>query len=124
MVCVSNSLFIVFKRTGGRAWLKPWGFTGLTQTQKANHGKQREVETSNRNVLRIAEASHWDLLDSLGAAPPWGESIEKTRLRKLGANQKLKLWNSVASQIIPSILRLQQHIVEEAGAGSVRRVSG
>lgn len=114
MVCPSNPLLIVFKRTGGKLWLKPWGFTGLTQTRKENRKTARAVEATNRQVLFDANRSHWDHLAAAGALPHWGESAEKTRLRKLAANRKWALWKAVSGAHLPHLVNLHNNIVSES----------
>ncbi|PRW58524.1 MRPL31-mitochondrial ribosomal large subunit [Chlorella sorokiniana] len=46
----------VKKSTGGRAWQKPWGFSGFTKTQTRNRQKQIKQEQDVMAALRQAEA--------------------------------------------------------------------
>jgi hypothetical protein len=114
MVSASNALLIVFKRTGGRAWLKPWGFKGLEQTQKRNRRKDRHRLVCNADTLRIAEKAHWDRLDAEGALPHWGESKERVRQRKLRAHRKWELWLGVQEKLFPPLKAMHESILEEA----------
>lgn len=54
MVLVTPSLWVVFKRTGGRAWNKKWGLPRLSRTQKENRVKQRKEEQGIRALLKEA----------------------------------------------------------------------
>ncbi|KAI3433620.1 hypothetical protein D9Q98_003429 [Chlorella vulgaris] len=47
----------VKKTTGGRAWQKPWGFSGFTPTQKRNRAKQLQQEHDVMEALRQAAAA-------------------------------------------------------------------
>ena len=115
MVSASSVALIVFKRTGGRAWLKPWGFTGLTQTQKANRRHSAARFAANREALREAEASHWQHLESTDTLPHWGESHERVRQRKLDARRKDLLWKAATERYYPRLQALQAAIAAEAG---------
>ena len=44
MVTVSSVLCVVFKRTGGKLWNKPWGLPPLSPTQKRNRLKERRLQ--------------------------------------------------------------------------------
>lgn len=114
MVSASAAALIVFKRTGGRAWLKPWGFTGLTQTQKATRRHQEVRFASNRDALRQAENSHWQQLEASGELPHWGESHEKVRQRKLSSHRKDLLWRAAGERYFPKLRALQADIEQEA----------
>ena len=113
MVSASSTLLIVFKRTGGRAWLKPWGFKGLTQTQKANRRKQDRRLAANRSALKDLENVHWAALHSAGELPHWGESKETIRQRKLDARRKALLWQAAQQRYFPQLERLQSSIIAE-----------
>ena len=114
MVSATNIALIVFKRTGGRAWLKPWGFKGETQTQKANRRKELVRFAANRHALKEAETAHWAHLQATGQLPHWGESIEKVRQRKLDARRKASLWKATQQLYLPRIAAIQQAIAAEA----------
>ena len=114
MVSATNLALIVFKRTGGRAWLKPWGFKGETQTQKANRRKELVRFASNRYALKEAELSHWAHLEATSQLPHWGESAEKVRQRKLDATRKASLWKATQHLYLPRIIAIQQAIAAES----------
>ena len=120
MVSVSSTLLIVFKRTGGRAWLKPWGFTGLTQTRKSNRRKQAARFAANREALSQLEAAHWAALEAAGETPHWGEGKEVVRQRKLDASRKWALWQATQQRYFPQLELLHSSIVSE----SARRSGG
>lgn len=54
MVSVTQALFVVYKRTGGRAWNKKWGLPSLSRTQKENRVKQIKEEQQIRKLLQDA----------------------------------------------------------------------
>jgi hypothetical protein len=114
MVSASSLLLIVFKRTGGRAWLKPWGFTGHTQTQKATRRKQNRRFVANRDALRQATEAHWESLAASGSLPSWGESRETVRQRKLDARRKWYLWQATQARYFPLLETLHASIERES----------
>lgn len=113
MVCASSPLLIVFKRTGGRAWLKPWGFKGHTQTQKSTRRHQQKRLASNADALREAETAHWAHLEATGTLPHWGESVEQVRQRKLSADRKWTLWQAASKRYLPQLQSLHDSILQE-----------
>lgn len=113
MVSPSSPLLIVLKRTGGKAWLKPWGYTGLTQTQKANKRQRLRLHAKNRDTLRAAEQRQWNILENAGQLPHWGESAEVARRRKLAADRRWSLWKAVCKQHVPSLEALRSAIATE-----------
>lgn len=56
MVTVSSVLCVVFKRTGGRLWNKPWGLPPLSPTQKRNRLKERRKQQAVASILKMAAA--------------------------------------------------------------------
>lgn len=64
MVFVTPSLWVVFKRTGGKAWNKKWGLPRLSRPQKENRVKQRKEEQGIRALLK--EAAERDPLNFQG----------------------------------------------------------
>jgi hypothetical protein len=114
MVSSSNVLLIVFKRTGGRAWLKPWGFKGLTKTQKRNRRQQRHNLACNADTLRTAKNAHLEQLEVEGRLPHWGESKEQVRQRKLDAHRKWVLWQAVQQKYLAPLQALHESILKEA----------
>lgn len=56
MVFVSKIAEVVFKRTGGRLWNKPWGLPKVTQTRKANRRRANNLIRQNQDVLKEAAA--------------------------------------------------------------------
>lgn len=54
MVFGTRALSVVYKKTGGRLWNKPWGLPSPTRTQKANRRKQRQDEQSVAAILKEA----------------------------------------------------------------------
>jgi hypothetical protein len=109
----SSALLIVFKRTGGRAWLKPWGFKGLTQTQKANRRKRGKAIANNREVLTLASNAQWSALRAAGELPHWGEGAEVIRQRKLNADRKWRLWRAVSARYMPTLQSIENQIIRE-----------
>ena len=113
MVSATSVALIVFKRTGGRAWLKPWGFTGHTQTQKANRRQILVRFAANRDALKQSEQAHWGHLEATGQLPHWGESTERVRQRKLDSRRKASLWKATQQLYLPRIAAIQQAIAAE-----------
>jgi hypothetical protein len=114
MVSATHVALIVFKRTGGRAWLKPWGFTGFNQTQKATRRKQNARFARNRDALRQAEDAHWQHLEATSTLPHWGESHERVRQRKLDSRRKNLLWKAARDRYLPRINALFDAIQQES----------
>jgi hypothetical protein len=114
LISSSAYLLIVFKRTGGRQWLKPWGFTGLSQHQKARKRRQKRRADANRAVLSEAETSHWEHITETGQLPHWGVSNEQIRQAKLDTKRRWLLWRATESKYLPGIAYLQQIIDREA----------
>lgn len=118
LISCSATLLIVFKRTGGRAWLKPWGFTGLTQPQKARRRRKEKVAAANRAVLDEAEASHWAHINATGQVPHWGLSNEQVRQSKLDTKRRWLLWKATAAKYLPDIAYLQNLVQRETARGA------
>lgn len=114
MVRCSSPLLIVFKRTGGRQWLKPWGHPGLTKHQKARKRRRDRRSAENRAALTVAEQSHWQYLRETGQTPHWGESAEIVRQRKLQADQRWRYWKATRDKYLPSLSSLHQAILQES----------
>lgn len=114
LISSSAQLLIVFKRTGGRAWLKPWGYTGLTQPQKSRRRRKEKRAAANRAVLYEAEASHWDHLKATGQIPHWGVSNETIRQAKLDTKRRWLLWRATSAKYLPDLVYLQDLIKREA----------
>ena len=57
MVTVSSVLCVVYKRTGGKLWNKPWGLPPLSKTQKRNRLESRRQQQSVVSILKLAAAS-------------------------------------------------------------------
>jgi hypothetical protein len=106
MVRCSTPLLIVFKRTGGRAWLKKWGFKGLSREQKANRRKSEIKLLFNRLALEYADQSHWAYLEETGQKPHWGESKEVVRQRKLDDQRRWELWRATREKYLPDLEQL------------------
>lgn len=114
MVRCSTPLLIVFKRTGGRQWLKPWGHTGLSKHQKTRQRRRHRRSAENRAVLSFAEQSHWQHLRETDQKPHWGESAEIVRQRKLQSDHRWRLWKATRERYLPSLSVLQQAITQES----------
>ena len=114
LISSSTKLLIVFKRTGGRAWLKPWGYTGLTQTQKTRRRRKENRAAANRAVLREAEASHWEHLYATGQLPHWGVSNEQVRQGKLDSKRRWLLWRATAAKYMPDLVFLHELVKKES----------
>jgi len=50
-------LLVVYKKTGGRLWNKPWGLPPLTKTQIRNRKKENNIVQQTLTALRLAAAN-------------------------------------------------------------------
>ena len=78
MVSLTRALSVVYKQTGGKRWVKPWGLT-LSKTQKLTREKDASEVQSVAAILRQAANSEPIKAAAEAAPQPTAATIPKNK---------------------------------------------